>query len=166
MLWFAFIYCIFAHRQQQYPCLCTKHYCCDLLSFIVSLLIGNSNRYRTTDERLLWFAFIYCIFAHRQQPSNRIHKTRNRCDLLSFIVSLLIGNSWLKYTDSINLLWFAFIYCIFAHRQQLLDFGIWLSSSCDLLSFIVSLLIGNSISFDPERDNSVVICFHLLYLCS
>ena len=165
---------------------------CELLSFIVSLLFENSPRSRRSFRPTLWIAFIYRIFALWKQRNNTESLASVSCELLSFIVSLLFENSdseqttsfmtvvncfHLSYLCSLKtarsrrsytrlLLWIAFIYRIFALWKQPSTSSGPRWPSCELLSFIVSLLFENSGLSQKRFCRIVVNCFHLSYLCS
>ena len=115
----------------------------------------------------LWIAFIYRIFALWKQHFATYIGDRKRCELLSFIVSLLFENSWattgstpsvvvncfhLSYLCSLKTarrppllrtrqLWIAFIYRIFAlwkQQQEIMIYN-WIVVNCFHLSYLCSL---------------------------
>ena len=144
MLWIAFIYRIFALWKQHSIATRLCRCCCELLSFIVSLLFENSKTgtdnasafvvncfhlsylcslktaliSQALSTTWLWIAFIYRIFALWKQQKQRGKTATDSCELLSFIVSLLFENSTMEPPAHFNLLWIAFIYRIFALWKQ------------------------------------------------
>ena len=141
MLWIAFIYRIFALWKQPGCNSESLLRCCELLSFIVSLLFENSKAYRGDNEDLVV-----------------------NCFHLSYLCSLKTALDDKKATK--RELWIAFIYRIFALWKQLVTPRSQGVMSCELLSFIVSLLFENSHGEKARLTESVVNCFHLSYLCS
>ena len=122
MLWIAFIYRTFALWKQRRRAEHHQPEGCELLSFIVLLLFENSDcneamhlaqvvncfhlsyfcslktaqtRWRINTETL-WIAFIYRTFALWKQLLFPKNQTKDRCELLSFIVLLLFENSSLS----------------------------------------------------------------------
>ena len=117
-LWIAFIYRIFALWKQLQPsatethvvvnCFHLSYLCslktaglrgrppahrCELLSFIVSLLFENSKRERNKERQWVVNCFHLSYLCSLKTADIAGWNTVDRCELLSFIVSLLFENS-------------------------------------------------------------------------
>ena len=138
-LWLALIYCIFDFLEQLLVIIIWGHFCCDLLSFIVSLTSWN-NRYV------------------KNNPLDVVVT----CSHLLYL--WLLGTTEPTSVCSCCPLWLALIYCIFDFLEQPLLPCLVLFYRCDLLSFIVSLTSWNNWGHRQHSRQPVVTCSHLLYL--
>ena len=88
------------------------------------------------------------------------------CELLSFIVSLLFENSAAAQGTVAKEVVNCFHLSYLCSLKTAVLKRITKPTSCELLSFIVSLLFENSQHDTGCRRQGVVNCFHLSYLCS
>ena len=117
---------------------------CELLSFIVSLLFENSTM---TDKQLIkevvnCFHLSYlCSLKTAARTGRTLYV---RCELLSFIVSLLFENSFSCVLTHVRVVVNCFHLSYLCSLKTAGDPPQQAERSCELLSFIVSLLFENS----------------------
>ena len=93
-LWFAFSSFTFVDRLQLKQIACISVVCCDLLSVLLHLWIDYNANFKSSNDKVLWFAFSSFTFVDRLQLWNTTLSWCLCCDLLSVLLHL-----WIDYNS-------------------------------------------------------------------